>query len=110
MNQNLTYSLSVVVGAILSYFINQLPNVPDNAKPWTWIPVIGLTLLSAVLVIRLSGNNNANPRKTVIKNNDLGGKRSRIRAVDAEVVGNKLKGEDAEITTNDGTSGRGGNP
>jgi hypothetical protein len=110
MNQNLSYFLSIVVGAILSYFINQLPNVPENVKPWTWILVIGLTLVSAVLMIRLSSNNNANSRKTVFKNNKLSGKRSKIRAVDADVVGNKLTGDDTEITTNDGTSGRGGNP
>lgn len=47
MNQNLVYFASVVVGAGLSYLINQLPGVPDGAKPWLWMPVIGLTLLGA---------------------------------------------------------------
>jgi hypothetical protein len=47
MNQNLVYFASVVVGAVLSYLINQLPGVPDGVKPWLWIPVIGLTLLGA---------------------------------------------------------------
>jgi F0F1-type ATP synthase assembly protein I len=54
MNQNLVYFASVVVGAVLSYLINQLPGVPDAVKPWLWIPVIGLTLLSAWLVIKSS--------------------------------------------------------
>jgi hypothetical protein len=52
MNQNLVYFASVVVGAVLSYLINQLPGGPDAVKPWLWIPVIGLTLLSAWLVMR----------------------------------------------------------
>ena len=106
MNQNLLYFLSVVVGAILSYFVNQLPNVPDNIKPWTWIPVIGLVLLSVWLGLRVSAGQSRPPSRTIIKNNELGGDRSKIRAVDAEVDGNKLTGADTEITTNDGTSGR----
>ena len=31
MQQSLLYFLSVVVGAILSYLINQLPTIPDIA-------------------------------------------------------------------------------
>ncbi len=54
MNQNFVYFASVVVGAVLSYFVNQLPGVPDAVKHWLWIPVIGLTLLSAWLVIKSS--------------------------------------------------------
>jgi hypothetical protein len=53
MNQNLMYFLSVVIGAILSYLINQLPGVPDSIKPWLWFPVIGLMLLSVWVGLRL---------------------------------------------------------
>jgi hypothetical protein len=52
MNQNLVYFASAFVGTLLSVAINQLPVVPDALKPWFCIPVIGLTLLSAWLVIR----------------------------------------------------------
>jgi hypothetical protein len=59
MNQNWIYFLSVVIGAILSYLINQLPGVPDSIKPWLWFPVIGLMLLSVWVGLRLMSNSSA---------------------------------------------------
>jgi uncharacterized protein involved in cysteine biosynthesis len=53
MNQNWMYFLSVVIGAILSYLVNQLPGVPDSIKSWLWFLVIGLMLLSVWVGLRL---------------------------------------------------------
>jgi hypothetical protein len=61
MNQNWIYFLSVVIGAILSYLINQLPGVPDSIKPWLWFPVIGLMLLTVWVGLRLMSSSKESP-------------------------------------------------
>jgi hypothetical protein len=62
MNQNWIYFLSVVIGAILSHLINQLPQVNDSIKPWMWFPVIGLILLSVWVGLRLMSGSKEGPK------------------------------------------------
>jgi hypothetical protein len=69
MNQNWIYFLSVVIGAILSYLINQLPGVSDSVKPWLWFPVIGLMLLSVWVGLHLiSGSKDSRGSQRVLTN------------------------------------------
>jgi hypothetical protein len=83
MNQNWMYFLSVVVGAILSYLINQLPGVPDWIKPWLWFPVIGLMLLSVWVGLRLmSGSKEVKRSQNVLTN--LKGRNIRVKDVMVE--------------------------
>jgi hypothetical protein len=98
MNQNLVYFASVVVGAVLSYLINQLPGVPDAVKPWLWISVIGLTLLSAWLVIRSqagSGNQTSSSRNAPPHDSDdvlvgVKGRNVRVKNVTVENQSGRL--------------------
>ena len=99
---------SAIVGLGLAYLVNQLPNVPDNFKPWVPLGMVPLVVLTVWFAVTTSET--AKRRKTKISGNELGGDRSKIRAIDAEVTDNKLTGADTEITTNDGTSGSGRNP
>jgi hypothetical protein len=83
MNQNWMYFLSVVVGAILSYLINQLPGVPDSIKPWLFFPVIGLMLLSVWVGLRLmSGSREGKRSQDVLTN--LKGRNIRVKDVTVE--------------------------
>jgi phosphoglycerol transferase MdoB-like AlkP superfamily enzyme len=83
MKQNWIYFLSVVIGAILSYLINQLPGVPDSVKPWLWFPVIGLMLLSVWVGLRLmSGSSAASRSQDVLTN--AKGRNIRAKDVSAE--------------------------
>jgi hypothetical protein len=69
MNQNWIYFQSVVIGAILSYLINQLPGVSDSIKPWLWFPVIGLVLLGVWVGLRLmSGSKEPQRSQRVLMN------------------------------------------
>jgi hypothetical protein len=83
MNQNLIYFLSVVIGAILSYLINQLPGVPDSIKPWLWFPVIGLMLLSVWVGLRLMSNSKEVKRSQDVLTN-LKGRNIRVKEVIVE--------------------------
>jgi hypothetical protein len=108
MKQALMHFGSTIVGLVLAYLVNQLPNVPDNFRPWVpfvMVPFVVLTVWFAVTT-----SETAKRRKTKISGNELGGDRAKIRASDAEVTDNKLTGADTEITTNDGTSGSRRNP
>jgi hypothetical protein len=92
----------------LAYLVNQLPNVPDNFRPWVpfvMVPFVVLTVWFAVTT-----SETAKRRKTKFKGNTLSGKGATIEAVDADVTGNKLTGDNTKITTNDGTSGSGRKP
>jgi hypothetical protein len=107
MNQNLTYFCSAVVSAALSYFINQLPNIPDSLKPWIWISMIGLTLMSTWLVIRQSGG----AAGTSLSGNKVKGKRNKLRGqTGAKVDQNDIDGDENEISIDNGTAGSGRNP
>ncbi len=83
MNQNLMYFLSVVIGAILSYLINQLPGVPDSIKSWLWFPVIGLMLLSVWVGLRLVSDSKESKRSQDVLTN-LKGRNIRIKSVTVE--------------------------
>lgn len=99
---------SAIVALGLAYLVNQLPNMPDNLKPWVpfgMVPLVVLTVWFAV-----TSSETAKRRKTRVSGNELGGDRAEIRATDAEVTDNKLTGADTKINTNDGTAGSGRNP
>ena len=104
MNQFLLYFASALITVLVGYFTNQLPNLPDNWKPWVPLGLAVLTLVSSILLIQQShpGNSSA---KTVIRGNTLGGKLSSIKARDALVEQNKLTGEGSSISTRDSDSG-----
>jgi hypothetical protein len=84
MNQNWIYFLSVVIGAMLSYLINQLPGVPDSIKSWLWFPVIGLMLLSVWVGLRLMSDSKESKRSQhhVVKN--LKGRNIQVEDVTVE--------------------------
>lgn len=72
MNQKIIYFSSTIIGAVLSYLINQLPGLPEQIKPWLTIPVIGLTVFSAWLGIKLSQNSS---KQTSVSRNKMKGKK-----------------------------------
>ena len=104
MNQFLLYFASALITVLVGYFTNQLPNLPDNWKPWVPLGLAVLTLVGSILLIQQShpGNSSA---KTTIRGNTLGGKQSSIKARDALVEKNKLTGEGSSISTRDSDSG-----
>lgn len=104
MNQFLLYFASGLIALLVGYFTNQLPNLPDNLKPWVPLVLAVLTLFSSILVIKQSQSGNSSP-KTVIRGNTLEGIKSSIKATDALVEKNKLTGEGTSISTNDRDSG-----
>jgi len=104
MNQFLLYFASALITVLVGYFTNQLPNLPDNWKPWVPLGLAVLTLVSSILLIQQSHSGNSSP-KTTIRGNTLGGKQSSIKARDALVEKNKLTGEGSSISTRDSDSG-----
>jgi hypothetical protein len=108
MKQALMHFGSAIVGLGLAYLVNQLPNVPDNLKPWVPLGMVPLVVLTVWFAV--TQGETAKRRKTKISGNELGGDRAEIRATDAEVTDNKLTGADTKINTNDGTAGSGRNP
>jgi hypothetical protein len=100
MNQFLLYLASGLTAALVGYFTNQLPNLPENLKPWVPLALAVLILLAAIMLIKQS-NSGSTPSKTVINRNKLTGNRSSIKANDALVDGNTLEGDDSSISTND---------
>jgi hypothetical protein len=83
INQNWMYFLSVAIGAILSYLINQLPGVPDSIKPWLWFPVVGFILLSVRVGLHLmSGSKEVKRSQNVLTN--LKGRNIRVKDVMVE--------------------------
>lgn len=83
MNQSLIYFLSVVIGAILSYLINQLPGVPETVKSWLWFPVIGLMLLSVWVGLRLMSDSRGSKRSQDVLTN-LEGQKIQVKSVTVE--------------------------
>ena len=104
MNQFLLYLASGLITVFVGYFTNQLPNLPDNLKPWVPLAMAVLTLVGSILLIQQShfGKSSA---KTVIRENTLEGKLSSIKATDALVERNQLTGESSSISTRDSDSG-----
>jgi len=88
----------------VGYFTNQLPNLPDNLKPWVPLAMAVLTFAGSILLIKQSHSGNSSA-KTVIRGNTLEGAESSITATDAVVAGNKLTGERSRISTRDSDSG-----
>jgi len=73
MNQFVLYLVSGVITVLVGYFTNQLPNLPDNLKPWVPLAVAVLTLagsIFSILLIQQSQSGNSSP-KTVIRENTL---------------------------------------
>jgi hypothetical protein len=104
MNQFLLYLASGLISVLVGYFTNQLPNLPDNLKPWVPLALGVLALVSSILLIQQSNSGNSSA-KTVIRGNTLGGKQSSIKARDAWAEENQLTGESSSISTNDRDSG-----
>jgi hypothetical protein len=104
MNQFLLYLASGLITVLVGYFTNQIPNLPDNLKPWVPLALAVLTLVGSIVLIQQSNSGNSSA-KTVIRGNTLEGKQSSIKATDALVEKNKLKGDGSSINTNDRDSG-----
>ncbi|MEG4284336.1 hypothetical protein QUB68_14505 [Microcoleus sp. A006_D1] len=104
MNQSLLYLASGLITVLVGYFTNQLPNLPDNLKPWVPLALAVLTLVGSILLIQQSYSGNSSA-KTVIRRNTLKGKQSSIKATDALVERNQLTGEGSSISTRDNDSG-----
>ena len=105
MKQFVLYLASGVITVFVGYFTNQLPNLPDNLKPWVPLALAVLTLAGSILVIQQSQSGNSSAKKTVIRGNTLEGKLSSIKATDALVERNQLTGESSSISTRDSDSG-----
>jgi hypothetical protein len=45
MNQFLLYLASGLITVLVGYFTNQLPNLPENLKPWVPLALAVLTLV-----------------------------------------------------------------
>lgn len=105
MNQFLLYLVSGLIAVLVGYFTNQLPNLPDNLKPWVPFALTVLTLVGAILLIQQNHSGNSSAKKTVIRGNRLDGKETSIKATDALVERNKLTGEGSSISTRDNDSG-----
>jgi hypothetical protein len=104
MNQFLLYLASGLITVLVGYFTNQLPNLPDNLKPWVPLAMAVLTLAGSIWLIQQSQSGNSSA-KTVIRGNTLEGKLSSIKARDALVEQNQLTGESSSISTRDSDSG-----
>ncbi|MEG3877116.1 hypothetical protein QT972_06995 [Microcoleus sp. herbarium7] len=104
MNQFLFYFASGLIALLVGYFTNQLPNLPDNWKPWVPLALAVLTLVSSILLIQQSHSGNSSA-KTTIRGNTLAGNQTSIKATDALVEKNKLTGEGSSISTRDSDSG-----
>jgi hypothetical protein len=52
MKRFLLYLASGLLGAIVGYLINQVPNLPDDWKPWVPGAIAGLIVVSAIVLIR----------------------------------------------------------
>ncbi|MEG4590115.1 hypothetical protein QUA54_33610 [Microcoleus sp. MOSTC5] len=104
MKQFVLYLVSGLITVLLGYFTNQLPNLPDNLKPWVPLAVTVLTFAGSILLIKQSHSGNSSA-KTVIRGNTLKGKLSSIKATDALVERNQLTGESSSISTRDSDSG-----
>ena len=104
MNQFLLYFASALITVLVGYFTNQLPNLPDNWKPWVPLGLAVLTLVGSILLIQQSHSGNSSP-KTTIRGNTLAGNQTSIKATDALVEKNKLTGEGSSISTRDSDSG-----
>ncbi|MGB3237560.1 MAG: hypothetical protein WBB29_04630 [Geitlerinemataceae cyanobacterium] len=102
MNQFLLYLVSGFITVLVGYLTNQLPNLPENWKPWVPLALAVLTLIGSILLIQQSNSGNSSAR-TKISGNRLDGKQSSIKATDAVVEKNKLGGEGSSISTNDGS-------
>lgn len=99
MNQYLLYFASALIAVAVGYFTNQLPNLPDNLKPWMPSALGVLILIGAVVAINLS--NSGATAKTKIRGNRMKGNKNSIRATNGEVDRNKIDGDDNVISTND---------
>jgi hypothetical protein len=52
MKRFLLYLASGLLAAIVGYLINQVPNLPDDWKPWVPGTIAGLIVVSAIVLIR----------------------------------------------------------
>jgi hypothetical protein len=73
------YFVSTLVSILVGYFVNQLPNLPVQLKPWVPAVIAVLVLVTALILIQLAGGEGVTAR-TVIKGNNLAGKRSMMGA------------------------------
>jgi hypothetical protein len=55
MKQFFLYLASGMLAAIVGYLINQMPNLPDDWKPWVPKAIGGLIVVSAIVLIRQDG-------------------------------------------------------
>jgi hypothetical protein len=99
------YFISSLLSVLVGYFVNQLPNLPDQLKPWVPAIIAVLVLITAIVLIQQGGGERVTS-KTVIEGNELAGKRSTIKATDAEVRDNRLTGDGSSISTNDRDPGQ----
>lgn len=99
------YLISSLLSVFVGYFVNQLPNLPDQLKPW--VPaVIAVLILATAIVLIQQASGEGRTSKTTIRGNELVGKRSTIKATDAVVENNRLTGNDSSISTNDRDPGQ----
>jgi hypothetical protein len=52
MKRFLLYLASGLLAAIVGYLINQVPNLPDDWKPWVPTAIAGSIVLGAIVLIR----------------------------------------------------------
>jgi hypothetical protein len=101
MNQNLIYFLSVVIGAILSYLINQLPGVPDSIKPWLWFMLlsvwVGLRLMSDSKEVKRSQDVLTNLKARNIRVKDVTVEGTSGEPVDQRVLSGLEATEDVDV-------------
>jgi hypothetical protein len=75
------YFISSLLSVLVGYFVNQLPNLPDQLKPWVPAIIAVLVLVTAIVLIQQGGGEGVTA-KTTIRDNELAGKQSTIKATD----------------------------
>jgi hypothetical protein len=107
MKKFLIYFGSAIVGLLLAYGVNQLPNLPDTLKPVTPIVLMILVVAGAWFTMQQSGGSDG----TSFSRNKIIGSNNKAHGKDgARVDDNEIKGDGNEIGIDDGTTGSGRNP
>ena len=92
---------------LLSYGVNQLPNVPDAVKPSVPFVLVALVVISVWLTLQQNSGTSA----TSFSRNKIKGKKNKLRGrMGSRVDRNEIDGDENEMGIDDGTNGSGPNP
>ena len=107
MKQAFIYLGSAIVALLLSYGVNQLPNVPEAVKPSVPFVLVALVVIGVWLSLQQSSGMSA----TSASGNKIKGKKNKVRGrMGSRVDRNEIDGDENELGIDDGTNGSGPNP